>query len=179
MFCEGGNPVTLLPWAGFVAFAAALLLAAIAMRLLSQRPVQPADADWFRRFRPERYLPMLRLLDSSEFRFLERQPGATRSMIRQLRRRRLVVLHGYLRSMRDDFNRLQALGQALIGAGVADRALADALFQSRVEFFRAWWGFQIRIALYKWGVTPAAAGKLVGVLGSLDRALRVPQPVAS
>lgn len=168
--------MTLLPWAGLVALATALLLAAIAVRLSSHRSVHHADADWFRRFRPERYQPMLRLLDSTELRFLERQPGATRAMIRQLRRRRLAALRGYLQSMRTDFNRLQSLGQALIGTEVADRELADALFQSRIDFSRAWWGLRIRIALYRWGVTPDSARNLVGVLGSLDRALRVPHP---
>jgi hypothetical protein len=159
-----------------VVFAAALLLTFIAYRLLSHRSVQHADDGWFRQFRPERYQPMLRLFDSSEFRFLERQPGATQGMIRELRRRRLAALRGYLRSMREDFDRLQTMGQALIGAGVADRALADALVRSRIDFSVAWWGLRLRIALYRWGLTPTRARNLVGVLGSLDRVLRVPNP---
>lgn len=166
--------MTLLSWAGIVAIVAAFLLVAIAYRLLAPRSIRHADAEWFRGFHPERYQPMLRILDSSEFRFLARQPGVTRQLLRELRLRRIGVLNGYLRSMRNDFDRLQALGRVLIGAGLADRAMADALMQSKLTFTRAWWGLRLRLVLYRWGLAPVDATKLVNTLGSLDRTLRAP-----
>jgi hypothetical protein len=168
-----------MPWAGIVAVTAALFLIAIAIRLITPRRAHQADADWFRRFDPQRYQPMLRILDPAEFQFLQRQPGITRDLLRTLRRRRLTALCGYLASIRADFDRLQALGQVLIGSGRADRALADALFYSRLTFVRLYWSLRLHIVLYRMGLAPVDASGLLRAIGALDSAIRRPASAAA
>jgi hypothetical protein len=52
---------------------------------------------------PERYLPMLRLLDGSDLQFLRRQPGFTPAMEVRFRSQRCRAALGYLGCLRADF----------------------------------------------------------------------------
>ena len=165
-------------WAAMAAAGAVLAAIAIAALLLKTRRIAHADAKWFSAFSPDRYRPMLRLLDSAELEWLAREPGSSAALVRRVRQQRVAIFRRYLRSLRLDFDRLQAMGRVLIGTGQANQAVAQALFQANWAFTKAWWAIQFRLALYQLGFRRVDAATILEPLRNLDRALRIPQPAA-
>lgn len=165
--------------ASLIAIVAAVAGIGIAVFFLKGRRVVEADADWFSGFAPERYRPMLRLIDRAEMEWVAGQAGSSPELIRQVRRTRARLFRLYLRSMRTDFTRLQALGRVLIGTGQASPALAQALFQANWAFTRAYWQVQFRLALFQMGARTVDASRLLEPLSHLNQALRAPLALGS
>src|ERR1022692_4950702 len=77
-------------------------------RLGSDHQLLPVTIDWLSELSTERYRPMLRLLDATDFQFLRAQKGFTPEMERRLRRQRVQAFRGYLRLLVADFDRIVA-----------------------------------------------------------------------
>lgn len=119
---------------------------------------------WWEDFSAERYLPLCRLLDEADFIFLREQEGYTPALERQLRRRRMAICRSYLKELRQDFLKLQGLGQALLIAGQAKPELQEVLFRQRLRFTRAWWAARLQLELYRFGMVRANFSTLIGTL---------------
>lgn len=122
------------------------------------------SAEWWNHFSVERYRPLERLLDERDFAYLRTIPGYDAGVERRLRSERLRVCRLYLRDMKDDFGRLQAVGQALIVAGRADAGFQEDLFQQKVAFTRAWWLVRIELAGARLGIARVDARRLVATM---------------
>lgn len=120
--------------------------------------------DWWQHFSTERYLPLCHLLDEADFLFLRDQQGYSPVLERQLRRRRMAICRSYLTEIRQDFVRLQGLGQALLVAGQAQPELQEVLFRQRVRFTRSWWTARLQLELYRFGMVQANFSTLIGTL---------------
>lgn len=127
------------------------------------RAISPeaVDAGWWTHFSADKYAPLDHLLDASEFSFLEAQCGASRSLVRGFRRRRARIAKEFLNEMRSDFEKLQAVGQALVVAGRCAEGFQDELFRQRVRFVRAWWRVRAELFLWQIGLGGVDAGALL------------------
>src|ERR1700730_1193096 len=70
---------------------------------------------------PERYKPMLRLLDTQDLDFLRSQPGFTRKMEGEFRRQRCEIFRGYLRQLDSDFQQVCTALKLVMVQSNADR----------------------------------------------------------
>jgi hypothetical protein len=115
--------------------------------------------EWWRHFRPERYLPLGRLLGPRDVEYLRTLPGYSRAVEREFRRNRLKVCRELLLEMELDFDRLLGVAQALLTAGRADPALADELLRQRLRFKRALWRVRLQMLAYRagWGQVDVSA----------------------
>lgn len=127
------------------------------------RAVRPdgVDAAWWKHFSAEKYAPLEHLLDASEFEFLAVQCGLSRRSMRQFRARRARIAREFLGEMRADFERLQAVGQALVVAGRCGAGFQDELFRHRLIFTRAWWRVRAEVLLWQIGLGGVDAGRLL------------------
>ena len=132
--------------------------------------------DWWEHFSAERYQPLRHILQDEDFAFLRSQPGYSRALELELRRRRVAACRAYLKEIREDFLRLQALGQALMAAGQADASLQEQLFHQRVRFTRAWWAVRFQLGLYNLGLSRA---DFSGLIGALDVSASQLRPILS
>lgn len=151
--------VTVLCAAGLAA-----ALAYLFWRLASPAPQLSFTPDWWEHFSTERYRPLRHLLAEDDFAFLRRQAGFVPAMERELRRRRMQICRTYLREIREDFLRLQGLGQALVAAGQAEPSLQNSLFEQRVRFTRSWWTVRVRLEMYRFGLAGADFSGLIGTM---------------
>jgi hypothetical protein len=122
---------------------------------------EEVDAGWWKHFSADKYAPLAHLLDGSEFAFLERQCGCDRRMLRRFRARRARIAGKFLNEMRADFERLQAVGQALVVAGRCAEGFQDELFRHRVRFTRAWWRVRAEVLLWQLGLGGVNAERLL------------------
>ncbi len=135
------------------------------------------SAEWWENFSAERYIPIANLLSEEDFTYMRHLPGYEAGAERAFRDRRVKICRAYLTDMREDFGRLQALGQALIVAGKADASFQDKLFEQKVRFTRAWWMVRIELEAYRFGVGQVHAGRLVELLdGTVAQIQPVMQP---
>lgn len=127
------------------------------------RAVRPAgiDAGWWDHFSAEKYAPLAHLLDASEFAFLKEQCGGNRGLLRHFRAQRARIARGFLFEMRSDFERLQALGQALVVAGRCEAGFQEELFRQRVRFTRSWWRVRVQVWLWQIGIGCVDAERLL------------------
>lgn len=144
--------MTLFVIVGILALLHAVCLAFLYYRLvLASRSFQ-IDPEWWKSFTPNRYSPIARLLDESDFDYLREQQGCNAEIIRELRRRRIAVFEGLLREMTADFSRLQAMGQLMLSAGVADASLREALFHQKVQFTTGLFRVRLQLLGYRFGI---------------------------
>jgi len=108
-------------------------------RLASRLDREISVPEWLDRFSLDSYAPMARLLDPTDFAFVEKQPGCSPALIRRLRAERREAFLGYLGLLIRDFNQLLRIGRIMQVASSIDRP----------EFARALWGQQIR---FYWAV---------------------------
>ncbi|MBI4890607.1 MAG: hypothetical protein HY821_08270 [Acidobacteria bacterium] len=105
-------------------------------------------------------------------------PGYDAVTERAFRNRRVKICRAYMMDMREDFDRLQALGQALILAGKTDAGFQDKLFGQRLRFTRAWWMVRLELEAYRFGLGQVNTGRLVELLdGTAAQIQPVMQPV--
>lgn len=132
------------------------------------RAISPAavDAGWWMHFSADKYAPLGHLLDASEFSFLEAQCGASRRLLRQFRSRRARIAREFLKEMRSDFEKLQAVGQALVVAGRCAAGFQDELFRQRALFIRAWWRVRAEVFLWQLGLGGVDAEGLLASMRS-------------
>jgi len=127
------------------------MLALAAWRLIGSKDVrQPAWSWlWLSDVSPERYTPMLRLMDEADFRFLREQPFFTVEQAARLRAQRYRLFLAYLTSLRSDFTGLAAAFRFAMAHSDRDRAhLASSLRRAEVIF--SWSCLRARTGAYAW-----------------------------
>src|SRR5215472_14604028 len=91
-----------------IAIAILLTIAFLLYRLSLRVDADACDPVWLESFSLNQFAPMERLLDSSDLKFLESQPGYRPALKANLIRERRKALAGYIRLLSRDFNRLVA-----------------------------------------------------------------------
>lgn len=159
----------------------ALILTALAVAVLAwigfrlSRALRPASVDvgWWDHFHPEKYRPLAYLLDQEEIHFLRSQPGSDSRLVWRFRAERARICLQFLREMRMDFDRLQAVGQALIVASRCSAGFPDELFRHRLRFSLAWWRVRLTLPLWRLGLLEPDTEPLLDSLQSSAAAIRV------
>src|SRR4051794_28756912 len=97
--------------------------------------ILPVTTEWLGDLSDDRYRPMLRLLEESDFRFLRAQEGFRPAMEKTLRAQRAEAFHGYLRMLECDFKRVCLALQIMMVQSESDRPdLASALLHRQLTF---------------------------------------------
>ncbi len=142
------------------------------------RPADPLTLEWLETLTVDRYRPMLRLLDPSDLRFLESQPGFRSSMSRQFRRRRYRLFQGYLRHLSADFQQTcTALQMVMLRSGCDRPELAKALLQAQSAFACSLLAVRFRLLLCRFGWTGVDVSGLLNLFGILQLELRNMAPL--
>src|ERR1035441_7183083 len=104
-------------------------------RLGSDHQLLPVTIDWLSELSTDRYRPMLRLLDATDFEFLRARQGFTPEMGKRLRRQRVQAFRGYLRLLVTDFDRVVAALRVILAQSAQDRPeLVSLVLQRRLSF---------------------------------------------
>ncbi len=146
---------------------------ALLWQLATRSGAEQPDPAWLSRFSLETYAPMERLLDRTDFAFLEAQPGSTPKIVKRLLRQRRKIFKQYLRLLIRDFGRLVTLGKLLMVHAAEDKAeLGRALFRLQVNFFVAVLVVRCKLAIYPWGWTALDVPRLVHSMGRMGDQVR-------
>lgn len=149
-------------------------------RLGRDNQVLPVTTDWMSELSTERYRPMLRLLEETDFQFLRSQKGFTPGMVGRLRRQRVQAFRGYLRMLEADFDRVGAALQVILTQAAVDRPeLASLLFQRQLMFAFGLIGVHCRLLLFRFGLSGADVSSLIQLFDGMRRELRTLVPVSS
>ncbi len=148
-------------------------------RLTGSHGDLPVTAGWIDELSIERYRPMMRLLDTSDVKFLRSQPGFTPAMVRRLRSQRVQVFKGYLRCLSLDFNRVCAAIKLIMLQSRRDRPeLAEALVRHQFLFTSGMLMVHFRLLLYRFGIGGVDVTTLVQIFDITRAELRTMVPVA-
>ena len=165
-------------------FVAVVTLAAVFgffFHVLLSRPAQHFSPTWLDTFSVERYAPMQRLLDKSDLRFLESQPGYHAEIGRRLMIERRKMFRDYLRMMIRDFNQLIGIGKLMLVYARQERPeLAENLWRQQLSFYTAVFVVQCKLTLLPLGSCSIDVAPLVDALRSLGDEVHVlvPHPAA-
>lgn len=128
--------------------AGAILLA----RLLRPPKLHDACAVWLNRFSLSRYQVMARLFSEGDFDYLKKQDGYQPEIGRRLRDQRCEVFQAYLKQLKKDYRRLEAVLLVLLASAPKDRPeLAKDLVRRRLLFQWAVAVAQWRMFLFRYG----------------------------
>ncbi len=151
-----------------IALVLIIALAASFRRLVSRSHNEGDTGEWFASFSMDNYAPMERLLDRSDFKFLESQPGYKPQIGARLLKQRKKLFLGYLHLLIGDFNRLLRIARSMIVYSTEDRAeFAKVLWRQQVSFYLAVCAVRVRVAIYPIGWTALDVSKLVQTLESI------------
>jgi hypothetical protein len=149
-------------------------------RLGSDRQVLPVTTDWLSELSTDRYRPMLRMLEDTDFQFLRSQKGFTPEMARRLRRQRVHAFREYLRLLQADFGRVSVALRVILAHSASDRPeLAALLFQRRLTFTYALIGIHFRLVLFRLGISHVDVSPLIQLFDGMRLELRTLVPVDS
>lgn len=160
---------------------AALILATVAVvrKLSSADRSLPVTAEWIDELSTDRYLPMMRLLDSRDIEFLRSQPGFTPKMESKLRAQRSQIFRGYLRSLDMDFKRVcMALKLVLVQSQQDRPDLSAVLVHHQIMFTSGLLAVYFRLFLYRWGICTVDVTSLVQIFDLMRIELRNLVPAA-
>src|SRR5215469_8223196 len=137
-------------------------------RLISPETRLPVTANWIEELSPERYHPMMHLLDPDDLEFLQSQPGFTPQMASRLRAQRSEIFRGYLRCLNADFQRVVTALKLILAYSAHDRPdLASALIGQQVRFSLGMANVHVQLFLYRWGLCGVDVKALVGIFDSM------------
>jgi hypothetical protein len=146
-------------------------------RLMAQPASLPVTATWIEELSPERYRPMMHLLDAEDFAFLEAQPGFSRGMARRLRAQRCQLFRGYLRGLRADFGRVVMALKLILLSSAKDRPeLSSALLEQQVKFALTLVNVYVGLFLFQWDLYPVDVSPLVRIFDSMRLELQALVP---
>src|SRR5260370_15315191 len=134
---------------------AVLILATVAVlrRLGPGGHSLPVTAGWIDDLSRERYLPMMRLLDSGDIEFLRSQAGFTPKMESKLRAQRCQIFRGYLRCLDKDFKQVCMALKLVMVQSQHDRPdLSAVLIHHQIMFTSGMLTVYFRLFLYRWGI---------------------------
>jgi hypothetical protein len=157
-----------------------LVVLFLVRRLGSGHQLLPVTTDWLSELSTDRYRPMLRLLDATDFQFLRSQKGFTPEMAKRLRRQRVEAFRGYLRLLVTDFNRVVAALHVIMAQSAYDRPeLASLVLQRRVSFALTLIGVQCRLMLFALGWSHVDASGLIRLFDGMRLQLHELVPASS
>jgi hypothetical protein len=137
------------------------------------RTDEPPSASWIAGLSVDRYAPMLRLLDETDFRHLWMQPGITAEMVERIRAQRYRLFVAYLRSLRNDFRQaLSALKFIAAHSGIDRPELGAAIVRAEISFVGWYAAAYARAFLWSCGFGRVDASGLVGAFDTLRFAVR-------
>ena len=139
--------------------------------------ILPVTTEWLGELSDDRYRPMLRLLEESDFRFLRTQKGYTPALEKRLRCRRVETFLDYLHMLESDFKRVCLAVKVLMVQSEFDRPdLASALIHRQLTFA---WGvllLQFRLVLFRWGIAGVDAAPVVDLFDGMCLELKTLLP---
>jgi hypothetical protein len=157
-----------------------LVVVFLVRRLGSDHQLLPVTTDWLSELSTDRYRPMLRLLDATDFQFLRAQKGFTPEMERRLRRQRVQAFRGYLRLLVADFDRIVAALRVILAQSANDRPeLASLVLQRRLSFALGMIGVHCRLALFGLGWSRVDASGLIRLFDGMRLQLNALVPSSS
>ncbi len=149
-------------------------------RLGSQSECLPVTTEWLEDLSDDRYRPMLRLLEQTDFQFLRAQKGFTSAMEKRLRCQRVEVFRAYLSMLESDFKRVCLGLKLMLVESECDRPdLASALISRQLTFALGIVTVQFRLYLFQWGVAGVDASGLVKSFDGMRMELKALVPMAS
>ena len=157
-----------------------LIVVFLVRRLGSDYQLLPVTIDWLSELSAERYRPMLRLLDATDFQFLRAQKGFTPEMERRLRRQRVQAFRGYLRLLVADFDRIVTALRVILAQSAQDRPeLASLVLQRRLSFALGLIGVYCRLALFGLGWSRVDVSDLIQLFDGMRLDLHKLVPASS
>ena len=152
----------------------------LARRMSADPQMLPVTTEWLSELSAERYRPMARLLDRSDFEFLRAQKGYKPEMGKRLRRQRAEAFRGYLQLLESDFNRVATALHLIVAHSTHDRPeLAGALLYQRFTFVCRMAEAHLRVALFRLGWDGVDAAELIGIFDGMRLELRTLVPQSS
>jgi hypothetical protein len=158
-----------------IAVLTALILATLVLlkKLGPVGPSLPVTAGWIDELSPDRYRPMMRLLDSGDLEFMRTQAGYTRKMEARLRAQRCQIFRGYLHCLNMDFKRVcMALKLVLVQSAQDRPDLSAVLVHHQIMFTSGLLSVYFRIFLYRWGICRVDATHLLQIFDVMRIELR-------
>lgn len=153
---------------GLIAVLILLTIGVLLYRLSLRVDRDACDPAWLESFSLDHFAPMERLLDSSDLRFLESQPGYRPALKAQLIRERRKALLGYIRLLTRDFNQLIAIAKLmLVYSNEEHSEFGVALWRQQLAFHVAVWSLRGRLVLRPFGGHAADGRNLLDALGRL------------
>ena len=157
-----------------------LLVVFLVRRLGSDHQLLPVTTDWLSELSTDRYRPMLRLLDATDFQFLRAQKGFAPEMERRLRRQRVQAFRGYLRLLVADFDRIVAALRVILAQSAQDRPeLASLVLQRRLSFALGLIEVHCRLTLFGLGWSRVDVSELIQLFDGMRLDLRNLVPASS
>jgi len=153
-----------------IAFLAGLvlLLCWVFRRIVRSSRQQPVTAHWIEELSPERYRPMMRLLEPDDLEFLRSQPGFTRRMASRLRAQRCEIFRSYLSSLDHDFRQVSTALKLILLHSSHDRPdLASALVRQETRFALGMAAVRARLLLYRWDLCRVDVAGVVRIFDSM------------
>jgi hypothetical protein len=136
--------------------------------------------DWLEELSPERYKPMLRLLDPRDLDFLRSQPGFSRKMESGFRRQRCKIFRSYLRQLNGDFQQVCTALKLVMVQSSADRPdLAATLLRQQVWFKVGMLAVHFRLLLYGCGIGSVEVDGLLKLFDGMRLELRSLVPASA
>jgi hypothetical protein len=136
--------------------------------------------DWLEKLSPERYKPMVRLLNRQDLDFLRSQPGFTRKMERGFRRQRCEIFRGYLRQLEGDFQQVCTALKLVMVQSNADRPdLAATLLRQQMWFKAGMLAVHFRLLLHGHGIGTVEVAGLLKLFDGMRLELRSLVPASA
>ena len=136
--------------------------------------------DWLEQLSPERYQPMLRLLNRQDLDFLRSQPGFTRKMEGGFRRQRCQIFRSYLRQLNGDFKQVCTALKLVMVQSSADRPdLAATLLRQQMSFKVCMLAVHFRLLLYGCGIGTVEIAGLLKLFDGMRLELRSLVPASA
>ena len=136
--------------------------------------------DWLEELSPERYQPMLRLLNRQDLDFLRSQPGFTGKMERGFRRQRCEIFRSYLCQLDGDFQRVcTALKLVMVQANADRPDLAATLLRQQLWFKVGMLAVHFRLLLYGCGIGTVEVAGLLKLFDGMRLELRSLVPASA
>ena len=149
-------------------------------RLGAETQTLPVTTEWLSELSADRYLPMTRLLETTDFQFLQAQKGYTPEMGKRLRRQRAEAFRGYLQLLESDFNRVATALHLIVAQSSYDRPeLAGTLLHRRLTFVCLVFEVQVRLAFFRLGWGGVDGGELIRLFEGMSLELRTLVPQSS
>jgi hypothetical protein len=157
-----------------------LVVVFLVRRLGSDYQLLPVTIDWLRELSSDRYRPMLRLLDATDFQFLRAQQGFTPEMERRMRCQRVQAFRGYLLLLVADFDRIVAALHVILEQSAQDRPeLASLVLQRRLSFALGLIEVHCRLALFGLGWSRVDVSGLIQLFDGMRLDLHKLVPASS